>query len=473
VDARVWEDLVLGLCCVVVGVFLWLIKRHRSVMMGFTLFVPLAIFLTNLSAFVIPKIFFLEMPPASWEHLIVWTYSGLALLAYAYGVWQAWRPLREGLKRKNPFVVEPKLILVFAGVGAVVNLFAAALPYVPTLSPVLFKLGLLIQLAFIGAVSAAIDRSDYGRLLAAIGIFVPVGLIMVVTTGFAGMLGTFMLHPFLVFLFYKRPRFWKAGIFAVAVYFFFTVASVWFATRGIIREGHLVGLSTADKVTTFFSQFGDTLDFAMVAPESVRMAAANRVDLSVYNVLQVAWTGEKEPYSWGKSLFIDPLLALVPRVLWPGKTITLGDSEFINRYTGLSLSNSNISVDTNITFELYANFGWIGVVAGLFVYGYLMARMELKLMTPGNSLTLMLVLSLLLLGLTSGGRRAAAMMLELGPTVFGAFWLGKFLESSRFLRLRFNREKKRRRRSRSSVPIHGPKRATVTASAAEVATAPA
>jgi hypothetical protein len=96
--------------------------------------------------------------------------------------------------------------------------------------------------------------------------------------------------------------------------------------------------------------------------------------------------------------------------------------------------------------------------------------MELKLMTPGTSLTLMLVLSLLLLGLTSGGRRAAAMMLELGPTVVGAFLLGKFLESSRFLRLRFNRTKKRRRRARPSLPIHGPKRA---ARPGEVAAAPA
>lgn len=468
-DVKIWETLVLGMCFVVVGIFIWLIKRHRSVMMGFTLFVPLSVFLTNLSAFFIPRVFFLNPPPPSWEQLIVWTYSCFGLLAYAYGVWRAWRPLREGAKRANPFVVEPKLIMVFAGVGAVINLFAAALPYVPTLSPVLFKLGLLIQLAFIGAVSAAIDRSDYGRLLAAIGVFVPVGLIMVVTTGFAGMLGTFMLHPFLVFLFYKRPRFWKAGVFAVAVYAFFTVAGVWFATRGIIREGHLVGLSTADKVTTFFSQFGDTLDFAMIAPESVRLAAANRVDLSVYNVLQVAWTGEKEPYSYGKSLFIDPLLALVPRVLWPGKTITLGDSEFVNRYTGLSLVTSNISVDTNMTFEFYANFGWIGVVVGLFGYGYLMARMELKLMTAGNSLTMMLVLAMLLLGLASGGRRAAAMTLELVPTVIGAFLLGKLLESSRFLRLRFKRAKKRRRGLRS-VPRYGPTR---RASAGEASVAPA
>ncbi len=457
-DAEIWEFLVLVLCFVVIGVFVWMIKRHRGVMMGFTLFVPLSVFLVNLSAFFIPKVFVLDMPPASREQLIVWTYSGLGLLAYAYGMWRAWRPLRHGFKPSNPFVVEPRLIMVFAVVGAVINLFAAALPYVPTLSPVMFKLGLLIQLAFLGAVSAAVDRSDYARLFMAVGLFVPVGLIMVVTTGFAGMLGTFMLHPLLIFLFYRRPRIWKAGVFAVAIYAFFTFASMWFATRGIIREGNLVGLSTGDKVTTFFGQFADALDVEMVSPETVRQSAATRIDLSVYNVLQVAWTGEKEPYSWGRSLFLDPLLALVPRALWPGKTITQGDSEFVNRYTGLSLVTSNISVDTNMTFEFYANFGWVGVIVGLFAYGYAVARMELRLMTPGISLTLMLVLALLLLGLASGGRRAAAMTLELGPTVVGAFLLGKLLESSPFLRRSFRRTPQRRR-AKKSIPVRSPRRA--------------
>ena len=460
------EFLILGGCAVVIVVFLWLIKRHRTVMMGFTIFAALSIFLTNLSAFFIPKVFMLPMAPATPEQLVVWTYSVVGLLAYAYGVWRGWRPLRQGFKRINPFVLEPKLIMVFAVVGAVVNLFAGMLPYIPTLSPMLFKLGLLMQLAFLGAVSAAIDRSDYGRLFMSVALFIPVGLIMVVTSGFAGMLGTFMLQPLLLFLFYKKFRWWKAGIFAVAVYAFFTVASVWFATRGIIREGGLAGLSTGDKVTSFFSSFADTLDLAMVAPETVRQASANRIDLSVYNVLQVAWTGEKEPYSYGRSLFIDPLFALVPRALWPGKTISLGDSEFVNRYTGLSLVTSNISVDTNMTFEFYANFGWPGVIVGLYFFGFFMAKMELKLLSRGNSLTMILVLSLLLLGLSTGGRRAAAMALELGTTVIGAFVLGKLLESSRFLRLKFKGAIKGKNSRHSRVPVKRSARANPPAPAA-------
>jgi hypothetical protein len=451
-DTRVLELLLLGLCFVVIGLFVWIIKRHRTVLMGFTMFAALSFFLTNLSGFFIGKVFLLPVPSAMPEQLVVWAYTLGGLLAYALGVWQAWRPLRRGAQRINPYVVEPRLITIFAVVGAIINLFAHLLPYVPTVSPMLFKLGLLIQLAFIGAVSAAIDRSDFGRLFMAFAIFVPVGMIMVVMTGFAGMLGTFMLHPLLVFLFYKRPRWWKAGVFAVAIYAFFTMASVWFATRSIIREGGLRGLDQSERVTSFFSQFLDAMNVDMIAPETAYKSATTRIDLSMYNTLQVQHMGSGEPYSWGRSLFIDPVLALVPRALWPGKTISLGDSEFVNRYTGLTMKTENISVDTNITFELYANFSWPGVIVGLYVFGFLMGRMELKLVRPGVPLTGILVLSILLMGLASGGRRAAAMALELGTSVVGAFLLGKLLESSRSLRHKFRRRRSVRRYRR---PLRG------------------
>jgi len=438
-DAEIWESLLFLLCLGTIGFYWWMILRHRTVIMGFTIFAAFAIFIQNMSAFFLAKLFLIPTAPASPEQMVVSAYTLGGLLAFGLGIWQAWRPIRRGMQRVNPYVIEPKLITVFAVLGAVINLFAHLLPYVPTLSPMLFKLGLLIQLAFLGAISAAIDRSDYGRLLVTFGLFVPVGMIMVVMTGFAGMMGTFMLHPTLVFLLYRRPRWWKAGVFALAVYAFFAVASVWFATRSIIREGGLRGMEASEKVTYFFSQFFKAANIDMIGPESAQTAAATRIDLSVYNVLQVQHTGLREPYSWGRSLFVDPLLALVPRALWPGKTISLGDSEFVNRYTGLSLKTESISVDTNITFELYANFSWPGVILGLYVFGFLMARLELKLVRPGNSLTAILVLSILLIGLSTGGRRAAAMTLELSASVIGAFALGKLLESSRFLRKKFNR----------------------------------
>ncbi len=445
---ELWEMVILVLCFVVIGVFIWLMKRHGTVLMGFTVFAAFFIFLTNLSAFFIPRVFFLPKDFVTPEHLEVWAYSAVGLLAYALGVWIAWKPLRRGMPRINPFVAEPKLIMIFAIVGAVIMLFAGLLPYVPTLSPVLFKMSLLIQLAFLGAVSAALDRGDYGKLALSVAIFIPVGMITVVMTGFAGMMGSFMLHPFLLFLFYRKPTWWKAGVFAVGVYGFFMVASLWFATRGIIRDGGLQGLGTSEKVQSFYTQFGGAMDISLIEPETVRIAAATRVDLSVYNVQQAEWMGKNEPYSLGRSLFVDPVLAMVPRLLWPGKTINLGDSEFINRYTGLGLATQSISVDTNMTFEFYANFGWPGVIVGLFFFGYAMASMELRLVRPGNSLTMILVLSLLLLGLNTGGRRAAAMMLENGATVIGALILGKMLESSTFLKTKF----KLRDRPRPAAP---------------------
>jgi hypothetical protein len=139
--------------------------------------------------------------------------------------------------------------------------------------------------------------------------------------------------------------------------------------------------------------------------------------------------GTNEPYSMGESLFIDPVLALVPRLIWPDKPFKSGDSEFVNRYTGLQFSNDFISVDTNITFEFYANFGWPGVVVGLFVFGYILARLELALFQPDIKITKLIVLAMLLLYLSRGGRRSAAMALELGTTAIAAYGLGQVLDS--------------------------------------------
>jgi hypothetical protein len=174
----------------------------------------------------------------------------------------------------------------------------------------------------------------------------------------------------------------------------------------------------------FYATFGRALNESIFHPETLQQVALDRLDLCQLNELQIAWMPEGEPYSLGRSLFIDPLYALIPRVLWPGKTITQGDSQFINRYTGLQLSTESISVDTNITFELYANFGWVGMVFGLGVFGWVVARLELALFLPGKSLWQVLMISLVLFSFSVGGRRAAAMALEIGGSVVGAYIIG-------------------------------------------------
>jgi hypothetical protein len=149
---------------------------------------------------------------------------------------------------------------------------------------------------------------------------------------------------------------------------------------------------------------------------------------------------EGHPYDMGKGLFLDPIAAIVPRFLWPNKTFTMGDNEHINKYTGANFKQDAISVDTVIAFDFYANFGWIGVVFGMFLFGYLSASLELKLFTKGVTLRRVFIYCMILLSFSTGGRRVSVMAMEIGAGIVGSLLLAEFLKFTGLFRTTFNKQ---------------------------------
>jgi hypothetical protein len=77
---------------------------------------------------------------------------------------------------------------------------------------------------------------------------------------------------------------------------------------------------------------------------------------------------------WGSTLIVIPL-SIVPRFLWPGKP-ERGGSDFMSEHTGITLSD-NATFGSGSVFEFYANFGYLGVLAGFIVLGWLMRRIDM------------------------------------------------------------------------------------------------
>ena len=424
-----------GGCWLLVAAVVILVRLCGRLYLGFSVFTVLNIAIMNVSAFFIAKTFGLQPVAEGPEYQVVYTYTIAGLLAFVFGVYLAWRP---GLHQaaENPFSRYKRLVPVIGVIGGVMMLFGALLPRVPSVSAVLHQLVRFVPLAAVGAASRAMSRNDYHSLLFVAFIFFPVGMLSVVMTGFSGIMGATMLHPFLIVLFYRGVSLWRVVAFGIVLYAFFFLAGLWFETRWMIREGTLNDRAPVAKSIEYYGFLVQTMRNTGLGPRVIQAAAVHRVDLSGFNAAQVLWMPEGEPYSYGRSLIVDPVLALVPRLLWPGKPFVSGDSEFINRYTGLSFSNDSTSVDTNITFEFYANFGWPGVVVGLGFFGYLMGRLELLLFRPGNSIVRIFVLSIVLLSLSRGGRRAAALALEVGSAVIAAYLFAKLAERFDWLRQR-------------------------------------
>jgi len=76
------------------------------------------------------------------------------------------------------------------------------------------------------------------------------------------------------------------------------------------------------------------------------------------------------PYQWGRTLF-DSVTVFVPRALWPSKSGSVGD------WLAQTFYGTDITFNIVLTWpgELYFNFGWLGLVVGMYWTGRACARM--------------------------------------------------------------------------------------------------
>jgi hypothetical protein len=95
-------------------------------------------------------------------------------------------------------------------------------------------------------------------------------------------------------------------------------------------------------------------------------------------------TPKDVPY-WGGKTYYSLIGFAIPRVLWPSKpTKTLGQ-DFGHRYSYIGSWDQSTSMNFPYLVEFYANFGPIGVFAGMCLTGMLFRLLDLTLNRPGQS----------------------------------------------------------------------------------------
>ncbi|MCL4768140.1 MAG: hypothetical protein KJZ80_18115 [Hyphomicrobiaceae bacterium] len=81
-------------------------------------------------------------------------------------------------------------------------------------------------------------------------------------------------------------------------------------------------------------------------------------------------------YLNGRSVW-EAILAVVPRALWPEKPVYAGSPGIVREMTGLELSETT-SWGVGTIMESYINFGWPGLVLGMFFLGWLIGKLDRK-----------------------------------------------------------------------------------------------
>ena len=74
-----------------------------------------------------------------------------------------------------------------------------------------------------------------------------------------------------------------------------------------------------------------------------------------------------------------PFWALIPRAIWPDKPAVGGGGDLVSQFTGITFAEGT-SVGTGQVLEFYMNFGMPGVLAGFAVLGFILMRLDQRMM---------------------------------------------------------------------------------------------
>ncbi|HPA19792.1 MAG TPA: hypothetical protein PLU30_18730 [Verrucomicrobiae bacterium] len=436
-----------------VAAFLAILVVHRTALLGFTMWAAFNVLMASHSALLWSSLFGLDFAWVSHEHIQVFQYVGFGLLLYAIGVFIAWKPLRQSAAadpsgQKNPISGErlppwltPQFVLLCMWIGAAGYLLTPITSVIPTVHAIwtIFFDWLNVGILIAGFYSSVTRR--YKVVLVSLAVFLPLGLIRVVSDGHAGALGLFLVQFGLVFLMSRRVRLQHMIALGLLFLFMGPLASTWFKVRGFIREGAIQG-NPIQRVMTFIDLFGIYYNPFRIDPYELREVLFLRFDMSEIYAAQVRWQPTNEPYAYGRTLTENLLVVLVPRILWPDKPIKFGGAQFISRFTGLyqDSEEGSVSVNTPINLEFYANFGPIGASLLLGVFGYACARLEVALFRRDlRDITKLLRQFVFCMVLCTTGSNLALTVMKLVPGLVGIWIASKVIENLRKT-MRFNKD---------------------------------
>jgi hypothetical protein len=351
---------------------------------------PLAYFL-GLSLIHVPgAIFYLDSE--SSDVVGVWTRTGfeqtiIGMAAFLIGVVIARLPAGFMPRSVQPYAPQTlscinwdavnRLALLYVSVGLIMYfVLGRFISIIPSMGAIAGSLGSLIIIGICLRLWAARESSNTGRFWSTLGFLPMLPLGTVVLGGFIGY-GTAWVMTVLSFLFTGAKRRAPYLLLAPAVLFLgLSIFVNYWAARDDIRRlvwYQPAGLSERlQRIVETFENF-EWLDLSSVK----HRAATERMNQNwlVGVAVDRLDSGQVE-YASGATLG-NMLLGLIPRAIWPDKPVTGGGGTVVHDFTGIEFAEGT-SVGAGQVLEFYANFGTWGVIGGFLIYGWLLGRMDLR-----------------------------------------------------------------------------------------------
>ena len=196
----------------------------------------------------------------------------------------------------------------------------------------------------------------------------------VIFMGFAGFGIMAAITVWALVLCFYRPRWVSASVLLVVTYLGLSLYVNYMRERDSIRESvwHDRSMSSRlDRATKMFTRFELFDCYSQVHLEMVDMR------LNQNNLVGMATTymaaGRVSPAEGGT--FYAAALAVIPRILWPGKPNTGGSGSLVNRFTGFKVAEGT-SMGVGQVLEFYVNWQLPSVIIGFFLFGMVMKYLD-------------------------------------------------------------------------------------------------
>ena len=307
--------------------------------------------------------------------------TALSMLAFVAGMsclgWLQRRKPQATASASQPLRLDPRFwrFCVTWGLGA--GFVFAPLRIIPSIGTLVHNAGLLW---IAGAVLAIRYHTSSKGSPLALQRWVLVSLISPFLSlfgqGFLGYGVTAITQLYSIFLVRRRRLLRAVAIVAIAFYLGLSVGVSYLATRNEIRDAVWGGGTTGERLRAIgYSveqiKLFDPNDLQQAKLLDARLNQNFLVGAAASSI-QAGLTQQLRGLT-----FIDSIIALIPRAIWPDKPDVAGSGFLVSNATGI-LFAEGVSVGIGNVMELYINFGFWGIAAGSASLGALLRWLDLR-----------------------------------------------------------------------------------------------
>lgn len=309
------------------------------------------------------------------------TYAGFQQATYALAAMVAGTlflgPILRRLTMPAPgqhFVADPDLPKAYI-IGGIVS-FAILMPTIGRLPSLNALTAVGQQLVVVGFCLASWKAWQEGGLPRLLRLMSKLWLLPVVTVLSLGFLGYGVLAVSVVFVFtvqFFRPRALLIAATLVMGYAGLSFYVAYIQTRNEIRRAVWGGEAAGARIEALRRTFEVMEPFRWTKPEHAE-AVDNRLNQAHLVGAAVVHLNNTQAFAGGASIR-EAFTGLIPRVIWPDKPGVAGSNGWVSRLTGMEFAEGT-SVGLGQILEFYGNYGTLGVVIGMFLFGGIVAALD-------------------------------------------------------------------------------------------------